>query len=477
MLYFLCYLDRSNLANAKTPISNALSLSTSQYGFASSIFQLGYILFEVPANIILKASPPGLWLGFLVASFGAIAASTAAAKGYASLVAIRIALGLAEAGFPPGVLYYISLWYHPDEIGQRNALFLVAGPLANALGAIIAYYVLQISGSGYAGWQWLFLIEGLPAVFLGLCLMAYLPSHPSSCRWLSEGEKALLARRVPMHAKDAAKEGHNWAHIAALFTSPVLWSFAFLNISTNIASYGIGAFLPAIIEELGYSSLEANLRTAPIYFWMACFNITIAMLSDRWAERGWVIVGCLTGCAAGMIGLALSIQLHWPLGVQYALMFSLVFYSAASPLMIAWLQKSYRSASDSSVGPALTLTIGSLGAFLGPNIYGTTSATNGGESFVFGHYIMAGVFAFGAILAAGMRLALYQRPGDGLLVVRPEVECLVSVLLFGARGSSSSGSNAIGVSDVDDGSESVSYHSGGGSGPRKVHTEKTRLLG
>lgn len=192
--------------------------------------------------------------------------------------------------------------------------------------------------------------------------------------------------------------------------------------STNIASYGIGAFLPAIVAELGYAKLEANLRTAPVYVFMAAFNIAAATLADRLAERGWVVVGCLVASACGMLLLALSIVLGWSLTTRYAFCFMLVFYSATSPLQLAWLQRAYRNRIEAAAGPAHVLTIGSLGAFVGPLIYGNTTTGAGADaSYVSGHFAMFGVFAFGALLAAAMRLALYERASDRRLVVRPGV--------------------------------------------------------
>jgi sugar phosphate permease len=172
-LYFLCYLDRANLSNAKADISSSLHLTKEQYGLASSLFQVGYIACEVPANMVLKISRPSKWLGFLVMAFGMMAVATIFCKNFAELAAVRVFLGVAEAGFPPGCLYVLSMWYRKDELGRRNTLFLVAGPLgarfapcvpsrchtspctgiprscllclaANATGGIIAYGVLQV---------------------------------------------------------------------------------------------------------------------------------------------------------------------------------------------------------------------------------------------------------------------------------------------------------------------------------------------
>jgi MFS family permease len=421
ILYFLAYLDRSNLANAKTSISASLNLSNAEFAWASSIFQIGYIIFEVPSNIILKRSRPSLYLGLLVVLFGIVAMSTALSKDFNEIMVVRFFLGIAEAGFPPGVLFFLSYWYRKEELGQRNALFLVAGPLANAFGSIIAFGILQLN-AGLNGWQWLFIIEGVLPVILGFAATWYIPDDPTTCRWFSPEDKKLAAQRVPLIADEPSnsREKIVWTDIFSLMTGVVPWSFALLNVSTNIASYGIGAFLPAIIQEMGYSSLEANLRTAPIYLFMAIFNITVATLSDNYGERGWVIVACLLGSAIGMFLLAFSILFKWALGVQYFLCFMLVFYSATSPIMIAWLQKAYKGSSDAAVGPAFVLTIGSLGGFVGPLIYGTTSDNN---SYLTGHFIMGGVFVFGAMLSLMMRLSFVERKLDGRLVLRSSFSC------------------------------------------------------
>ena len=239
---------------------------------------------------------------------------------------------------------------------------------------------------------------------MGLVLALVLPDAPAAAQFLSEDEKALAARRVPVLVVPAGGSGGSggsrssrhggWRDALAMLRSPVVVAFCALNVSTNIASYGIGAFLPAIVAELGYAQLEANLRTAPVYLFMAAFNICIAALADRLGERGWVVAGCLAASAGGMLLLALSIVLRWSLDERFALCFFVVFYSATSPLQLAWLQRAYRNRTEAAVGPALVLTIGSLGAFVGPLVYGNTTTGAGADtSSVQGHFALFGVWA------------------------------------------------------------------------------------
>lgn len=260
--------------------------------------------------------------------------------------------------------------------------------------------------------------------------MAYLPDAPNSCRWFTAEQKMVAAARVPV----LEHEGHSLGKILSMFKNPVFVVFGLLNMITLCASYGLLAFLPAIIVELGYSSLEANLRTSAVYLWQFTFTLIIGFLSDRWQEKGWILVGCFAFSAACMFLLAASIQLAWPSFVQYALCFGVISYAPALPLMMAWLQTAYRTASDAAIGPALVLMLGSIGGLLGPNIYGI-SATGGdtdpadvdvghlldsladGTSFFMGHLIMGGVLTAGALLVCVMRRVL-QPDRDGVLMCR-----------------------------------------------------------
>jgi MFS family permease len=223
------------------------------------------------------------------------------------------------------------------------------------------------------------------------------------------------------------------------------------------------------VAELGYEQLEANLRTAPVYVFMAAFNISAATLADRLGERGWVVAGCLAASAGGMLLLALSIVLRWPLDARYALCFLVVFYSATSPLQLAWLQRAYRNRTEAAVGPALVLTIGSLGAFVGPLVYGNTASGGAGAdaSYVVGHFAMFGVFLSGALLAAAMRVAFHERASDRRLVVRPAVARAARSCCFCCGGS--------GSGDVDDGDGDDNGGSGG-SRPFGGADEGTSLL-
>lgn len=172
IIYFVAYLDRSNLSNVEKEISEALVMTTSQYALASSMFKVGYILFDIPANMIISKIRASLWIGTLGVLFGFVAASTSLVTSFEHLVAARVILGIAEAGVTPGCLYYLGLWYKPTELAQRNSIFFVSSAIANAASGVIAFYVLQMDGAwNISGWQWLFILEGCPALLMGLFTM------------------------------------------------------------------------------------------------------------------------------------------------------------------------------------------------------------------------------------------------------------------------------------------------------------------
>eukprot|EP00047_Mylnosiga_fluctuans_P021006 m.99202 g.99202 ORF g.99202 m.99202 type:complete len:486 (-) comp8713_c0_seq2:1786-3243(-) len=418
ILYLLCFLDRSNLANAKKEVSSALDMDDAGYGFATSIFMIGYMIAEIPANLVLKRSRPSLWLGTLVILFGTVACVTVFVRNFTELTVLRFFLGLAEAGFPPGVLYYLNFWYCDRELASRLGIFLLMSSVANGVGSLLAFGILQMSGVGsLQGWQWLFLLEGAPAVLFGIIVLFYLPDHPSTCRWFSPEQRAGAVARLPKYASASASEsrqGYNWALIGRLLKSPVFWLFALLNICTNIAMYGISAFLPAIIEDMGYSSLEANLHAAPVWFWQAVWLFIMAWVSDRTRERGWIMVGSNLVSCLGMFALAGGVHFSWSVDVQYALCYSMVMYAPTLPIMFTWMKKAYVSESDAAVGPAAVIMVGCIGGFLGPNIYGSSSGDN--DSYATGHMIMGMVFAAGALIALAMRLLFVEE--GGLLRVR-----------------------------------------------------------
>ncbi len=447
-LYLLNYLDRSNLANVNHEISGDLSISKAQFGFASSVFQISYIVCEVPSNMLLRRSAhKAVFLCVLVVLFGATSLATAFVTSYAWLLVARVALGVAEAGFAPGVLFFLTLWYRPAELAYRNALFLVASSLANAVGALVARAILLLDGAGgLAGWRWVFLLEGLAAILAGAAGAAYLPDHPATCRWLSPDERALAVARtattrrraeanVPVEEAGGAR--HTLGEVVGLASSPLFWGFATINVCTNVASYGLGAFLPSIVADLfathdaclgpanataanvssiitltpapsdPASTLQGNLLVAPIYAFQALVVIVASRASDWLGERGHVIAALLIASAVGMALLAFSVGLSWRPALQYAFCFCVVFYSAASPILLSWLAALYRGSGDAAFGPAAVLAIGSVGGFLGPNIYGL-SGSDGCDLWGVsaGHFILAGFFLLGAVVALVLRVAV-----------------------------------------------------------------------
>jgi MFS family permease len=204
LIYLLCYIDRSNIGNAKILNANTkddllstVHLTTYQYILALMVFLVAYSLFEAPSNLAMKVFSPNRWLGFLIVSFGAWCTGIAGAKNFSTLSALRFFLGASEAGIFPGMIFYLSFWYKPEERATRIAVFTCSATLAGAFGGALAYGVGHMNGvQGLEAWRWLFIIEGAPSVALGIFVFFFMPSYPEKASWLSEEEKQMAANRL-----------------------------------------------------------------------------------------------------------------------------------------------------------------------------------------------------------------------------------------------------------------------------------------
>ena len=227
-----------------------LGFTPSVFGWGAGIFFVGYVLFEIPSNLIMHRVGARRWIARIMISWGLVAAAMMFVRGVASFYAMRMLLGLAEAGFFPGIILYLTYWY-PDEMrGRAIALFMTAAVTAGVIGGPISGALLTLHGAGgLAGWQWLFLIEGLPAVVLGVVVWRYLPDRPESARWLTAAERAWLAERMARDRAATAHEPHE--RIGPTLASPAIWLLALVYFTIVIGLYGTGFWIPQIIQGLG----------------------------------------------------------------------------------------------------------------------------------------------------------------------------------------------------------------------------------
>ncbi|KAF2970470.1 hypothetical protein GQX73_g3098 [Xylaria multiplex] len=298
LLYILNYIDRQNLAAAKLQgILEDLHLSTQQFATAVSILFVGYLPFQIPSNLLItKISRPGLYICTAALIWGAISAVTATVKNYQQLLAVRAILGIVEAVFFPGAIYYLSAWYTKTELGKRIAGLYIAQQVGNAFGGLFAAAILKLDGThGIAGWQWLFIIEGSATVGVASICAFLMPEFPHNSRILSDAERALAVWRIESEA--GAAEGTEKESVlrgfAQALSDPKLWLLIFCNLLSQ-AQGSIANYFPTIVASLGFNNTISLLLTAPPYVLAGFIYYGLMFYSDRKNTAYPLIVGCIS---------------------------------------------------------------------------------------------------------------------------------------------------------------------------------------
>src|SRR3712207_4628827 len=247
LMHVIGYVDRLNIAFAKDQLSDDLALSATAFGLASGIFFLGFVLFQVPSNLILHRVGARRWLGTIMIAWGIAAVGTAFVWNASSLVGVRLLLGVAEAGFFPGVVYFLSCWFPPEARGRAMAAFLSGIAIAIIIGGPMAGGLLELDGIlGFEGWQWLFFVQGAPAILVGAYALRRLPDKPSDAHWLPDDQAHWLERRVVEDREEA-----DVADLRAAVRDPLVRYLTATYFCLNLASYGILFWLPDMIERVG----------------------------------------------------------------------------------------------------------------------------------------------------------------------------------------------------------------------------------
>jgi ACS family tartrate transporter-like MFS transporter len=395
IIYFVAQIDRTNVAFAQADLAREFGIDAYLYGWGAGLFFIGYFFFEVPSNVILERVGARRWIARIMVTWGLVSASMVFVQGPISFFAIRFLLGVADAGFFPGVLLYFTYWF-PSAYRARvvSALFM-AVPGSNAVTAAISGPLLNMDGIlGIAGWQWLFLIESAPAVLLAPVVLWVLTDKPADATWLTAEQRAWLDSRL--QEERLAIEGKERKKLtlgAALLDGRVLGlSLVYLTIVT--ATYGVVFFLPIIIRAQGLSANETGLVTAIPYAVGLIGMLLWARSSDKHHERRWhFIVAALL--AAG--GLAASAATSNP---SLALVtFSLAVIGIYGSKPAFWpLPSQFLTGTAAAGGIALMNSIGNLGGFFGPQIVGTIRRST--DSYAAGLYFLAGCALASAIIAA-----------------------------------------------------------------------------
>lgn len=391
ILYLIAYIDRVNIGFAAITMKEDLGFTASILGFGAGIFFLGYFLFEVPSNIILHKVGARIWIARVMVTWGIIAGGMAFVESSTSFYVMRFLLGVAEAGFFPGIILYLSYWFPARNRAGVIALFMAAAPIATAIGSPISAALLEMHGiMGLAGWQWMFLIEAIPAVILGVVVFFYMTDRPEKAAWLKPDEREWLVKT--MQAEDANKGGQQQHSILRGLTNPRVLALALIYFGTSAGLYTLGIWAPQIIKELGVSSMTVGLLNAipPIISVVAM--ILWSRHSDKTNERTWhVALACLTAA----VGLAIAASTGSMFGLIAALTIVNVGISCSKPPLWS-MPTMFLSGAAAATGIATINSIGNLGGFAGPAMIGWVKDQTG--SFAGGLYFVAGLLILSTVL-------------------------------------------------------------------------------
>jgi ACS family tartrate transporter-like MFS transporter len=398
VLYVVCFLDRVNIGFAALGMNRDLGLGSAAYGFGAGIFFLGYILCEVPSNLILARVGARLWIARIMITWGLLASAMMFVQGPLSLYGLRFLLGAAEAGFFPGIIYYLSAWYPAADRARAVASFMVAIPISGVIGGPISGALLGLDGRlGLAGWQWLFLLEGLPAVALGFVVLRYLSDRPEDASWLTPEERQVLSLRVNQE-RIRSERRHRYSVRQALSNATVWQLGLTLMLCNAFGVYVMGLWLPQIVRDFaGLGNFQVGLVSAVPNLAAAVAMVLVGAHSDRTGERLLHVVGAATVAAAGFTASALfQSPVLMVLALSVAMAGLLGSHGPFWPLPSMFL-----SGSAAAGGIGLICSIANLGGFLGPFAMGVIKDASGG--------FRAGLLALALISLAGAGLALRLR--------------------------------------------------------------------
>ena len=392
LCYVVAYLDRVNVGFAKLQMAADLQLSDTVYGLGAGIFFIGYFFFEVPSNLILHRVGARIWIARIMITWGIISALTMFVTTPTMFYVMRFLLGLAEAGFFPGIILYLTYWYPAHRRGRMTTWFMTAIALSGVIGGPISGYILKTFNgmNGWHGWQWLFLLEGLPSIVVGVIVFAKLDDRISKAKWLTDEEKQLLERNIK--AEEAEKED---PPLGAVLTSPRVLLMSLIYFSFVMGLYGVSFWLPTIIKATGVTDAFAIGLLSAIPFAAAVIAmLLIARSADRMRERRWHVA---LPAAAGAVGLVLSVAwAHNTLLAMTALTIATAGIITTLPLFWS-LPTSFLAGAGAAAGIAMVNSIGNLAGFLSPYAVGwLKQATAANDS---GMYMLAAFMVLGGLLA------------------------------------------------------------------------------
>jgi ACS family tartrate transporter-like MFS transporter len=389
LMYVANFLDRVNIGIAALSMNHDLGFTPEIYGFGAGIFFFGYFIFEIPSNLMLEKVGARAWMCRIMVSWGLISTACAFVQGATSFYILRFALGAAEAGLYPGMILYMTYWFPQASRARFIALFLAAVPAASVIGAPISGWLLGFEGVLH-GWQWLFLLEGIPTVLLGFALLWLLPDRPQAAAWLTEEEKQIIITRLEVDRHDDVQD-ETLHGLWEMLTDKRIWIFIIPDFSIVIGLYGLGLWMPQMIKALGFSNQETGFLVALPYIVAMIAMVGLGISSDSSGERVRHVAGAALAGAVGLLGAAL---LHGPVAI--ILSFCLASAGIYAALAVFWtLPTTILRGMAAAGGLALLNSFSNLGGFFGPDLMGRLKQLTG--NYTFGLEVLAGFLLLAAV--------------------------------------------------------------------------------
>jgi D-galactonate transporter len=403
LCYVVAYLDRVNVGFAKLQMLNDLGLSETVYGLGAGIFFFGYFLFEVPSNLALHRIGAKVWIARIMITWGLLSGACIFISGPVSFYVMRFLLGAAEAGFFPGVILYLTYWYPAHWRGKIITLFMAAIPLSGVVGGPMSGAIMDwLAGAGgWAGWQWMFVIEAVPALLLGVAVLAYLDNSVEQAKWLSQEEKRIVARAVAADQQGTDAHGS----LGQVFADGRVWLMCLLYFCCVVGQYGLTFWLPTLVKSAGVQGpLNIGLFTAIPYVTAVVAMVLFGRSADRRRERRWhLAIPALLG-TIGLVGAALAGQHAVPAIILLSVAAAGVLSSA--PLFWAF-PTAFLTGVSAAAGIAVINSVGNLAGFASPYMIGWIKDSTGSTDLAL--YVIAAVLLVGAGIALSVPARLVNR--------------------------------------------------------------------
>ncbi|KAK3902152.1 major facilitator superfamily domain-containing protein [Staphylotrichum tortipilum] len=420
ILYLLSFLDRSNVGNARIEgLTDDLHMTGNQYLTGLTLYFIGYVIFEVPCNIILKRTTPRFWLPTLTILWGIVATLMGVVQNLSGFFAARFFLGVSESGLFPGVVYYFSMWYQRRERQFRISLFFGAAALAGSFGGILAYGISHMAGVVWEnGWRWIFILEGIATVVVAIGAYWFIHNYPETAEFLSDKERRFIRRRLAADSDATHDERFTWGNVVKALRDPKCWLYGLSFHTMSLPLYTFSLFLPTIIKDLGYKAASAQLLTIPPYAFAFITTIVVATISERIGHRALPLIGSALFAAIGYIILLSNKNPVARPGVSYlGTFFAAGGIYPATALALSWPAINVSGQTKRAVANAMQISIGNLGAVLGTQLY---RSTDGPRYFVGHSFALA--YLVGEVVVSSVLYFLLKRENKRRDAITPEVK-------------------------------------------------------